>query len=476
MNSLTNLLEKAKQQLSNPFANKQRQLLIYLNGTYLLLCPIFLISEKINTGNYVPHVVLGYVYTYVGIANLFSILYNSLLLTQKNEIKIGGQTIRISGGNVPDTLIRWLSILSIMVMSALNMLSFGNPSNDSILTDFAFGHSLIVLTAILLGRTMSFIWFIVVICILIYNSFRIGFAYQYNYLTPAESSQYEHALSQKKQWDVNRQKLLQQEGLNPPTVSRYFNEWLIFILIAFFTAYFFTGITFDMIRIIPDITQNIAHAIEGINQQELEREREKNLQEEQKMRLQQESLWAELSFLKSQINPHFLYNTLNYLYVKSLNHSDELADSVLKLSDIMRYSLRQDSDYVLLDEEIAYMKDFIALHQLRNENGLNIDFVVEGSTGQKVIAPFLLISLLENAFKHGRMDDKRIPLLVKISSTDNCIDFYIHNQKNTMPIIKSTKIGIVNIRRRLNLLYPSLHLFKIEQDSHTFSCWLTIRA
>ncbi|GAB4016105.1 hypothetical protein GCM10028808_43480 [Spirosoma migulaei] len=451
-------------------------MLIYLNVTYLLLCPIFLIAEKLNTGHFVPHIILGYVYLLVGVTNLFSAIYSGLVLTNKREIIICGKPFAIQTDSRLDNSIRWISILSIMVMAFLNMIGFGNPSNDSILADFAFGHSLIVLTAILIGRTASFFWFIIVICVLFYTAYRIGFSYRYNYLTATESNRYELAIQKKQKWALSRQETLRAEGLNPPTVSRYFNEWLIFILIAFFTGYFFTGITLDMIKIIPAVTQDIANAIDTVNQQELDREREKNFQEEQKMLLKQESLRAELNFLKSQLNPHFLYNTLNYLYVKSLDYSDDLAGSILKVSDIMRYSLRQDSDFVPLDEEIAYLKDFIDLHQLRNENKLNINFTIEGITKQKLIIPFILISLVENAFKHGKLNEKNYPLVIKISCYIDRIDFYICNRKNDRATINSTQIGLANIQRRLNLTYPSSHSFKIEQNDNLFSCWITIKA
>ena len=461
----TQLLEQAQQQLSRPFVNQQRKLLIYINVTYLFLAPLFLISERLSTGHYVPHFLLGYVYLFVGATNFVSAFYNSLLLSGRSTIRIYGRTLSITAEDSFDFTSRWFSILSIMFLSFLNMIGFGNPSSDSLLVDFAFGHSLIVLAAVLLGRRVALLWTCIIISILLFKTVDLGYSYQYNYLTTAESLQYETALQKKEQWALNRQRTLAAEGLKPPTVSRYFNEWLVFILIAFFTAWFFMGISLKMLKIIPSVAENIANAIESVNQQELERERFK-----------QESLHAELNFLKSQINPHFLYNTLNYIYVKGLAHSEELADSIHKVSEIMRYSLREATEFVFIEEELTYLRDFISLHQLRNKNQLNIEFTVAGPTKQKTIIPFILISLVENAFKHGDLVNKNLPLIIKLFCNMNEIRFFMKNKKNDKPLIDSTHIGLANIQRRLDLSYPSSHDFKIEQDDDSFTCWLIITA
>lgn len=334
------LLENSRQQLAKPFAKTQRRLLIFLNVTYLLLVPTFLISEKLATGRFVPHPFLGVIYLAVAATNLISALYNYLLLIDKRSVSLLGTTIQVTGSLRSDDTIRWASILSLMGMSFFHMIGFGNPSNDSILTDFALGHSLIVLAAILIGRNASFVWFVIVLGILVYVTLRNGYSYQFNYLTPAESSKYQQALETQQPWALARKAALETNGLNPPKLSRYFNTWLVFILVAFLTAYFFNGITHDMFKIIPTVTEDIKNAIDASSRREIEQEREKNQVEEQRLLFQQEALRAELNFLKSQVNPHFLYNTLNYFYIKAYEHSEELAESIRQLSDIMRYSLK----------------------------------------------------------------------------------------------------------------------------------------
>ena len=117
--------------------------------------------------------------------------------------------------------------------------------------------------------------------------------------------------------------------------------------------------------------------------------------EERRLLQQQETLTTELKALKAQVNPHFLYNTLNYFYIRSQEVDPELADSIIKLSEIMRYSMREDFNTARLSEEINYMKQFISLHQLRYP--MYMDFTVTGDVESKNIIPFLLIGLVENA-------------------------------------------------------------------------------
>lgn len=472
---LKELLENSRQQLAKPFAKTQRRLLVFLNVTYLVLVPAFLISEKLATGRLVPHPFLGVIYFLVGVTNLVSALYNYLLLVDKKQFSYLGTTIHLTGSVRSDDTIRWASILSLMTMSFFNMIGFGNPSNDAILTDFALGHSLIVLAAILIGRKASFVWFVIVLGILVYVTFQNGYDYQYNYLTPTESSRYQRALEAQQPWAMARKAVLEATGLNPPRLSRYFNTWLVFILVAFLTAYFFNGITHDMFKIIPTVTEDIKNAIDASSRREIEQEREKNQAEEQKLLFKQEALRAELNFLKSQVNPHFLYNTLNYFYIKAYEHSEELAESIRQLSDIMRYSLKENNDKVPLHEEIEYTEKFISLHQLRYEHKLNVDFSVEGNVSRRQVLPLILISLVENSFKHGKLNDPNHPLTVRISVANDHTAFLVSNRKSGKKRFESTNIGITNLRRRLDLAYQSGYTLDIRQDEISYSCNLIIR-
>ncbi|GAB3220187.1 sensor histidine kinase [Spirosoma arcticum] len=473
---LKDLLENSRQQLKEPFTKTQGRLLLILNFGYLGLVAIFLISEKIATGYFIPNPILGVIYILVGVTNLSSAIYSSLLLVSKKTISLAGFSIRISTDKRLETTMRWASALSVMTMSLCHMIGIGNPSSDAILTDFALGHSFTLLSAMLLGRTASFVWFLTVIGLLIYVTFvRNEYSYQYNYLTPAESSRYETALGSNQSWALARKETLQKNGLNPPKISRYFNIWLVFMLIAFLTAYFCLTTTLSVYRIIPTVTENIRVAINASNQQELEREREQSQAEEQRLLLRQETLSAELKALKAQINPHFLYNTLNYFYMKSQDVAPEMAEGVLKLAEIMRYSMQDDRGPVVLDEEINYMQQFIDLHQLRHSHQLFIDFSVAGPTHEKEIPPFLLIGLVENAFKHGKMNEAGDPLIIRIEATQTAINLFIANKKNRKQRVESNNIGLANLRRRLALTYDTNYSFRVDQDEDYFRVELSIQ-
>lgn len=474
---LQELLENSRQRLTKPFVRTQRALLVILNASYILLTPIYLIMEKLANGYFVPHPILGYVYAAVGLANLASFIYNGLLLLGKQSIVIFNRKFYLTNDKQLDIVLRWASLISIMAMSVCHMLGVGNPSSDAVLTDFALAHSLIVLAAILLGRQASFIWFVLVLGILVYVSFtQYGYSYRFNYLTPTESARYETALAQRKSWALARQQELKVHSLNPPAISRYFNTWLVFILIAFFTAFFFMRITLDVFNVIPTVTEDIKEAINASKRHELALERERSQAEEQRLQLREQTLQAELRALKSQINPHFLYNTLYYFYIKSSDALPDLGQAILKLSDIMRYSMQDDLNLVNLDGEITYMNHFIALHQERNKNKLFIDFSVKGMTAEKMIPPFAFISLVENAFKHGKMNEADHPLIIRIETTETTIGFYSSNRKNQKNRPESNNIGLSNLIRRLDLTYEGRYTFTIDQDETQYSCQLIIQA
>jgi sensor histidine kinase YesM len=214
----------------------------------------------------------------------------------------------------------------------------------------------------------------------------------------------------------------------------------------------------------------------------IRQEREKRIMEEQKRKAEEEknafaqdALQSELAFLKSQFNPHFLYNTLNYFYSTAYEYSEELAEGILKLSNIMRYSLRESPDSrVPLPEEVHYLQNFIDIHQLRFSHKLNIDFQVTGELMHKRILPLVLISFVENAFKYGNLTDAQSPLMIHVSVSDEKICFFIKNKKNRSNGITSTKIGLANVKRRLDLAYKQDYQLDIQEDDKYYTCQLLI--
>ncbi|RYY58471.1 MAG: hypothetical protein EOO05_16350 [Chitinophagaceae bacterium] len=193
-------------------------------------------------------------------------------------------------------------------------------------------------------------------------------------------------------------------------------------------------------------------------------ESEKLLDEFEKIRLQN-------MFLRSQINPHFLHNTLNFLYAKSLPLSPELSEGILTLSNVMRYSLQQEEDakgMVYLDKEIEHLENVIAIHQMRFSNNLNIDFSVDGDTSGVKLIPLVFITLVENGLKHGQLGDSDSPLKIRLAVEAERIIFQISNRKKTGPREISHGIGIENIRKRLEYVYKTDYTFEIRDGGEFY--------
>lgn len=203
----------------------------------------------------------------------------------------------------------------------------------------------------------------------------------------------------------------------------------------------------------------------------------RNLTHLQRKRALEKSLMeAEYAFLKAQFNPHFLFNTLSYMYTKAAPVSQDLADAVMLLSRLMRYSLQKaDRDHqVSLQAELDYLQDFIDLHQLRLDQQLYVQQEIQGDVSTQRIIPLLLVSLVENAFKHGKLHDPDYPLFIGTNASPNKVTFTVSNQKNTTRKVNSYGIGHQNLLRRLELAYPGRYQLDIQDDTKGYLCQLTI--
>ncbi|MBN1225096.1 MAG: histidine kinase [Candidatus Aminicenantes bacterium] len=196
--------------------------------------------------------------------------------------------------------------------------------------------------------------------------------------------------------------------------------------------------------------------------------------------IESKQLRTELDLLKAQINPHFLFNTLNNLFGMARNQDKSTAEGIAHLSHLMRYMIHESqSDRVDLDKEIEQINRLIKLQKLRfsEEDAIAIDFNVKGETQKTRIPPMLLIPFIENAFKHGI--SLRSPSFVDISMTAGVgrLEFSvinsIHEQGSEFKE-SDTGQGLRNVRRRLELLFPKNHKLKIEASENTFSVLLTI--
>ncbi|CAN5578425.1 hypothetical protein BH11BAC3_BH11BAC3_20390 [soil metagenome] len=199
--------------------------------------------------------------------------------------------------------------------------------------------------------------------------------------------------------------------------------------------------------------------------------------EAQKLQLEVDKSQANFKFLKSQINPHFLHNTLSFLYAKSLPYSAELSEGILTLSDIMRYALNEstdENDKAPLKDEIEHVRNVIKINQLRFSNNLQVNFEVNGVIRGVNIIPFLLITVVENAFKHGDLQRTENPIVIRLSVEHNRLYFYCHNKKKNGPKEISTGLGLDNIRNRLNYAYGDKYRLDIKDEAEFYTTELTI--
>lgn len=205
--------------------------------------------------------------------------------------------------------------------------------------------------------------------------------------------------------------------------------------------------------------------------------KQRKVLEEQKIQLEAEKSQANFNFLKAQINPHFLHNTLNFLYSKSLPYSAELSEGILTLSDIMRYALSAGNTKdgkALLKDEIEHIRNVIKINQLRFSNSLYVDFEVEGVINGATIIPFVLITLVENAFKHGDLKSPEHPIQIRLVVEGHTLRFYCRNRKKQGPKELSTGIGLENIKNQLDLAYGKNYSFKVKEDAEFYTTELTI--
>jgi sensor histidine kinase YesM len=193
-----------------------------------------------------------------------------------------------------------------------------------------------------------------------------------------------------------------------------------------------------------------------------------------------ENLKTELLFLRSQVSPHFLFNVLNNMVALARLRSDRLEPSLIKLSEFMRYMLYEsDEDKVLLEKEIEYVNSYIDLQKLRF--GQDFPITVELDDFQydaHLIEPMLLIPFIENAFKHGAGLLHQPELIVTLHIKDDTLNFSVKNRYNPESVEikdKTSGIGLVNVRRRLNLLYRNRHHLDITQDNGWFIVTLQLK-
>ena len=192
---------------------------------------------------------------------------------------------------------------------------------------------------------------------------------------------------------------------------------------------------------------------------------------------EEEKLSAQIASLKAQINPHFLFNTLNSIYATAIDDSPKTAEMVAQLSEMMRYSMRDtQNDFVDLEDEISYIDNYIALQKIRLDQKIGLQYVREGNFSGFQIAPMLLISFIENAFKHGVNAEENSDIRIKIGMNGKVLALKVLNNKVHVQSETGEKsgLGIENTRSRLNLIYPGMYSLEISETAKQFEVSLQI--
>ena len=195
-------------------------------------------------------------------------------------------------------------------------------------------------------------------------------------------------------------------------------------------------------------------------------------------KLAKEKLRGELALLKNQVNPHFLFNTLNNIDSMIKSNPDRASETLVKLSDILRYMIYDtNTDRVPLKDEISYIESYIDLQKIQHANQELVSFSVEGDLSSVFVAPMLFIPFIENAFKHCSDKNSRHAIRISFSTDGRIVSFNCSNLFDKNKLINKDSahgIGLTNIKRRLELIYPGNHILNITEDNHNFTVTLSL--
>lgn len=254
-------------------------------------------------------------------------------------------------------------------------------------------------------------------------------------------------------------------------LTRYFIQEILFEIFFGFSNYYRDDFAY---YILDNIWRGAVPVTGGMLVRLVEK---KNEDEKYQLRLKQEKTAAELSFLRSQINPHFLFNTMSFLYSEAFTIDEKLANTILKLSELLRYALESaKADEINIGKEVTILNNYIDIFKNRFEGKCFVDFDYTNTDQSLEIEPLLLLPFVENAFKHGVSSDSEHPLRIKLKTVGKQLYFDCQNRINRFQKDESSGIGIGNVRKRLDLLYPGFYNLEItkKEDEGIFQVSLEI--
>ena len=251
--------------------------------------------------------------------------------------------------------------------------------------------------------------------------------------------------------------------------GRYVLEEILFPLIFGFDNYYIEGLFYiddNFFRGFQMIIFSLAvYLFVDRFRRDKKREKEERIKSE-----------AELSFLRSQINPHFLFNMLNYLHTEAYLKDEQLADSILQLSELLRYSTQKsNSKGALLKDELHHLKNYIELYRKRFGEECYVKYEQAGHSTDQRIEPLLFIPFVENAFKHGIYTDPNAPIHISVDVEENKVRFVCQNKISNHQKDSVSGIGLDNVNQRLELIYPDRHTCQVVSTNDIFTADLTIQ-
>jgi sensor histidine kinase YesM len=191
---------------------------------------------------------------------------------------------------------------------------------------------------------------------------------------------------------------------------------------------------------------------------------------------EKEKLASELAYLRAQVNPHFLFNTLNSIYALSAIKSDKAPAAVTRLSAIMRYAITEaNAEFVPLQKELEHIRSYIELEKLRMTENMTLDFSINGDASGKLIAPLILTPLIENAFKHGLSTREKGIVRVTLDIQDHTVELIVENGKWPSEKREQNGLGRVNLMKRLDLIYPGKYELKVDDNAGSYRARLFLR-
>ncbi|MFC0774048.1 sensor histidine kinase [Terrimonas alba] len=254
--------------------------------------------------------------------------------------------------------------------------------------------------------------------------------------------------------------------------SEHFMDFVKYAVLGYVQHFSYALLYFYVVQ-----TFNKERELRRLQEEKLRNELENARLKEQELRSQQDKLLLEYAFMRAQVNPHFLHNTLNLLFVQAMEYSQELAENISKLSRMMHYSMESveyETDKVPVKKELDNLHLLIDINKMRFDDK-TVQLNIDGDTDGLMLPPLSMITIVENAFKYGDLKDPQHPLLIKVLLRYRQVYFYCRNKKRkNKPMRSSGNIGISNLSKRLDVAFKDKYEMNVHDEKDFYTFELTI--